>query len=82
MGGDAGVKNRKQLALLLAGVLTAYTCRMIPKFATGEWALQLSEPLSLLRSVLYLSLFMGWGCSLKSASGSGGPGGIWWGPRG
>ena len=38
------MKNRKQLALLLAAVLTAYTCRMIPKFATGEWALQLSEP--------------------------------------
>lgn len=65
MGGDAGMKNRKQLALLLAAVLTAYTCRMIPKFAVGEWALQLSEPLSLLRSVIYLTLFMGWGCSLK-----------------
>ena len=59
------MKNRKQLALLLAAVLTAYTCRMIPKFAVGEWALQLSEPLSLLRSVIYLTLFMGWGCSLK-----------------
>lgn len=59
------MKNRKQLALLALAVLTAYTCRMVPKFATGEWAVQLSEPLSLLRSVIYLALFMGWGCSLK-----------------
>ena len=59
------MKNQKQLALLFFTVLTAYTCRMVPKFATGTLALQLSEPLSLLRSVIYLSLFMGWGCSLK-----------------
>ena len=59
------MKNRKQLALLFFTLLTAYTCRMVPKFATGTLALQLSEPLSLLRSVIYLSLFMGWGCSLK-----------------